>query len=60
MFENKGRNINVILPDGGWEYVSGRMEELAEMHGKVYQDGPLKYEIELFDDDGNCRMEFCR
>ena len=55
-----GRNINVILPDDAWECISGRMEELAEIYDRVYKDGPLKYEIEMFNDDGNCKIMFYR
>lgn len=55
-----GSNINVILPDDGWECISGRMEELVEIYNSIYNDGPLKYEIEMFDDDGNCRIMFFR
>ncbi len=53
-------NINIILPDDGWKYVSGRTEELAEIYSSIYKDGPLKYEIEMFDDEGNCRIMFYR
>ena len=56
----EGSTINVILPDDGWECVSGRMEELEEIYTAIYKNGPLKYEIEMFDDDGNCKIMFCR
>ena len=55
-----GSNINVVLPDDGWNCVSGRTEELAEIYDRVYKGGPLKYEIEMFDDDGNCKIMFYR
>lgn len=48
------------MPDDGWECISGRMEELAEIYNSIYNDGPLKYEIEMFDDDGNRRIMFFR
>lgn len=53
-------NTNVILPDDGWECVGGRTEELAEIYRIIYKAGSLKYEIEMFDDDGNCRIMFYR
>ena len=53
-------NITVSLPDHGWECISGRTEELAEIYGSIYKDGPLKYEIEMFDDNGNCKIMFYR
>ena len=56
----EGSNINVILPDDSWKCMSGRTEELAEIYSSIYKDGPLKYEIEMFDDGGNCKIMFYR
>ena len=56
----EGSNIDVILPDDKWECVSGRTEELGEIYATIYKDGELKYEIEMFDDAGNCRILFYR
>ena len=56
----EGSNINVILPENGWSSVSGKTEELGEIYDTIYKDGPLKYEIEMFDDEGNCKIMFCR
>ena len=56
----EGSNIDVILPDDKWECVSGRTEELGEIYATIYKDGALKYEIEMFDDAGNCRILFYR
>lgn len=58
--EIEGWNANVKLPDVGWEYVSGRTEKLGEIYSNIYKDGPLTYEIEMFDDTGNCRIAFYR
>lgn len=58
--EIEGWNVSVKLPDVGWEYVSGRTEKLGEIYSNIYKDGPLKYEIEMFDDAGNCRIAFYR
>ncbi len=56
----EGSNMDVILPDDGWECVSGRTEKLAEIYDVIYKNGPLTYEIEMFDDDGNCKIMFYR
>ena len=56
----EGSNINVVLPDDGWSSVIGRTEDLAEIYDRIYKDGPLKYEIEMFDDNGNCKIMFYR
>ncbi len=55
-----GSNFIIVLPDAGWNCISGRTEELAEIYSSIYKDGPLKYEIEMFDDNGNCKIMFCR
>lgn len=55
-----GQNVSVTLPDDGWKCVCGRTEKLGEIYNDIYKDGPLKYEIEMFDDAGNCKIEFYR
>jgi len=56
----EGFNITVILPDEGWISVSGRTGKLGEMYGEIYKDGPLLYEIEMFDDEGKCMVMYRR
>lgn len=56
----EGQNITVTLPDTGWECVSGRVDQLSEIYTVIYQEGPLKYEIEMFDDKGNCEIAYWR
>jgi len=58
--EIEGSNINQTLPDEGWKCVSGRTEKLGEIYSDIYVEGPLTYEIEMFDDEGNCRIKFYR
>ena len=58
--EVDGSNFITVLPDDGWNCISGRTEELAELYDRIYIDGPLKYEIEMFDDNGNCKIMFYR
>ena len=55
-----GCDTRVELPDEGWTTVTGRTERLGEMYGEIYMDGALLFEIEMFDDDGNCRLMYIR
>lgn len=56
----KGSNISIILPDDGWKCVSGRTEKLGAIYREIYKEGPLLYEIEMFDDEGNCSVMYFR
>ena len=58
--EIDGWNACVTLPEDGWTRVKGRTEDLGEIYDNIYQDGALKYEIEMFDDSGNCVIDFVR
>lgn len=58
--EIDGWNVCAHLPDNGWQRVEGRTENLGEIYNSIYRDGPLKYEIEMFSDDGNCVIDFVR
>ena len=55
-----GANCSVDLPDSGWTVVEGRTAELSDMYDRIYQDGALLYEIEAFDDQGQCQIMFYR
>ncbi len=50
----------VTLPFAGWQEYDGLTEELGTMYGKIYEDGPLTYEIEAFRDDGSCHLMITR
>jgi len=52
-------NYEIVLPDE-WITVSGKTEELSLIYDKVYKDGALLYEIEEFDDEGNCKIRYYR
>ena len=52
-------NFEIDLPDE-WTVTSGRTEELSKIYDEIYKDGPLLYEIEEFDDKGNCKISYCR
>lgn len=56
----EGANCKVKLPDDSWVTVTGKTSELGKMYNEIYRDGALKYEIETFDDDGNCVIMYCR
>lgn len=53
-------NIVVELPDEGWTYESGRTEKLGDMYAIIYATSRLLYEIEMFDDEGNCEIAYIR
>ena len=55
-----GADCTVQLPDEGWVTVTGKTAELSQMYNEIYQDGALKYEIETFDTDGSCEVEYIR
>ena len=52
-------NYEIDLPDV-WTTVSGRTDDLGSIYDEIYKAGPLLYEIEEFDDDGNCNIRYCR
>ena len=47
------------MPDE-WITVLRTTEELGKIYGDIYKDGVLLYEIEEFDDEGNCQIRYCR
>lgn len=40
-----GADYEIDLPDK-WTEVRGRTKQLGEIYGRIYEDGPLLYEIE--------------
>lgn len=57
--EISGANFVIDLPDI-WKEVSGKTEKLNIIYDEIYKEGSLLYEIEEFDDDGNCNIRYCR
>ena len=55
-----GANCTVELPDEGWNECKGKTCDLQEIYRKIYEDGRLKYEIETFTEDGNCKILYIR
>ena len=39
-----------------WTEVCGRTEKLSLLYAQIYEDGPVRYEIEEFNDSGDCRI----
>ena len=56
----KGCNLRMDLPDTGWTIVDGETEKLKEIYDEIYKNGALRYEIETFDEDGRCQIQYYR
>ncbi len=55
-----GCNLRIELPDIGWVTVNGKTDDLKHLYDKIYKGGALQYEIETFDEDGNCEIRYYR
>ena len=40
--------------------VKGKTDNLKQIYDKIYKDGILQYEIETFDENGNCEIRYYR
>ena len=58
--EIEDANRSVELPDDGWTSVKGRTEHLSQIYDEIYKDGSLKYEIEVFSEQGDCEILYRR
>ena len=56
----KDYNVCIELPDENWAIVNGKTENLKEIYNEIYKYGSLKYEIETFDEKGNCQIKYYR
>ena len=56
----EGADFTVELPDTGWITVTGKTDELKQIYDEIYKSGPLKYEIETFNEDGTCVIKYIR
>lgn len=52
-------DFEIELPDE-WIEVVGKLDQLENMYDEIYKDGSLLYELEEFDEEGNCRIRYCR
>ena len=55
-----GADRSVELPDEGWVSVKGRTDDLKQIYDEIYKDGSLRYEIEIFTEDGDCEICYYR
>ena len=53
-------NFTIDLPNDGWITVRGETDNLKNIYDSIYQEGPLKYEIETFDENGKCIIKYYR
>lgn len=56
----KGCNLHIALPDQDWITVKGKTDSLKQIYDEIYKDGVLQYEIETFDENGNCEIKYYR
>ena len=56
----QGLNFIIELPDDNWKVYYGKTENLKQIYDEIYQEGPLKFEIETFDNNGNCVIKYYR
>ena len=50
----------INLPDNKWEIVKGKTDELDKIYSEIYKKSLLKYEIEMFYNNGNCEIRYIR
>ena len=55
-----GCNLRMELPDHGWATAKGKTDNLKQIYDEIYKDGILQYEIETFDENGNCEIRYFR
>ena len=55
-----GSNLTIELPDDDWVTVKGKTDDLKQIYDEIYKGGRLQYEIETFDEDGNCEIRYYR
>ena len=53
-------NLRIELPDQGWVTVKGKTDNLKKIYDEIYKDGSLQYEIETFDENGDCVIRYYR
>lgn len=65
--KNNGKINNIMyewkeinLPEDKWEIVEGKTDELDKIYKEIYRKSNLKYEIEMFNNDGSCKIMYIR
>lgn len=56
----EGYNVRIALPDYGWASIKGKTDNLKQLYDDIYRDGALQFEIETFDENGNCEILYYR
>lgn len=56
----KDSNFSIELPEVSWEIYKGKTGNLKQIYDEIYIDGPLKYEIETFEESGECLIRYYR
>ena len=56
----KDSNFSIELPEEGWKIYKGKTENLKQIYDGIYLEGPLKYEIETFEENGECIIKYYR
>lgn len=59
-FFPQAQYAKIQLPDEGWISYRGKTDALDQLYAKVYQEGPLDFEIENFHEDGTCMVRIFR
>jgi len=58
--DSDNANCSVDFPDSVWIDVKGKTAELDLMYQIIYAKGILTYEIESFNDEGECEILYYR
>ena len=53
-------NCIIDLPKDGWIIIKGNTNDLSKIYDNIYKDGILKYEIEMFYENGICEIWYHR
>ncbi|HHU71637.1 MAG TPA: hypothetical protein GXZ21_06325 [Clostridiales bacterium] len=53
-------NVVIELPNHGWKVYLGKIEDIAKIYETIYKEGVLDFEIEEFDEMGNCKISILR
>lgn len=53
-------NFEIELPKDGWTIVKGNTNDLSIIYERIYKNGPLLYEIEMFNENGTCEIWYIK
>lgn len=55
-----GYNVEIELPNYDWKVVKGKTDTLKNIYDEIYKNGSLLYEIETFNENGECLIKYYR